>query len=51
MLHCDQGEFRRKERTYNNSESTDHGRLAFLTGGKATQISMEDLSERDVVIA
>jgi len=50
MLHCEQAEFRRKERAYNNAGVTD-GRLAFLTGGEATQISMEDLSEGDVVIA
>jgi hypothetical protein len=50
MLYCDQGEFRRKERAYNNVEGTD-GRSALLTGGEATQISMEELSEGDVVIA
>lgn len=47
MLHCEQG---RKERAYNNAEVTD-GRLALLTGGEATQISMEELSEGDLVIA
>jgi hypothetical protein len=50
MFHCYQGESRRKERTYSNIEVTD-GRSSFLTGAKATKISMKDLSEGDVVIA